>query len=162
MLIYFLLLFILFSGILVFYSLSPYYAALGLVSAALSGCIILGIIGLPFLALIFLLVYLGGMLVVFVYSSALSTDRFPEVSNLAEVFLLTIIISFWFFFVYSNNINGPVNNINILLSNDIIGLSILFNNGGYYLLVGGLALLVALIVVLIISSNNMNLSLRHI
>lgn len=57
---------------------SPYFGALGLVIAAGIGCGILAGHGGTFLSLILLLIYLGGMLVVFAYSSALAAEPFPE------------------------------------------------------------------------------------
>ena len=79
---------------MVFYSLSPYYAALGLVISSLLGCVILGFCGVSFLALLLLLIYMGGMLVVFIYSSALSADRFPVVKKLGEVVVLFLLMCF--------------------------------------------------------------------
>lgn len=76
-----------------FYSLSPYYAALGLMIRSLFGCVLLVSLGLSFLALLLLLIYMGGMLVVFVYSSALSADRYPTVRNLGEVMILFVLLS---------------------------------------------------------------------
>nr|BAD02188.1 NADH dehydrogenase subunits 6 [Saccopharynx lavenbergi] len=55
-----------------------YYAALSLVLAAAGGCGIVGILGGSFMSLVLLLIYLGGMLVVFVYSVALTADPHPE------------------------------------------------------------------------------------
>lgn len=57
---------------------SPYFAALGLVLAAGAGCGILAGHGGSFLSLILFLIYLGGMLVVFAYSTALAADPFPK------------------------------------------------------------------------------------
>nr|AFY14716.1 NADH dehydrogenase subunit 6 [Clupea harengus] len=57
---------------------APYFAAFGLVVAAGMGCAVLAVSGAPFLALVLFLIYLGGMLVVFAYSSALAADPFPE------------------------------------------------------------------------------------
>ncbi|WP_411016256.1 NADH-quinone oxidoreductase subunit J, partial [Salmonella sp. s51884] len=77
---------------LVFYSLSPYYSALGLVIRSIFGCIILRLLGLTFLALLLLLIYMGGMLVVFIYSRALSADLFLGVLLYFIVFLLIILL----------------------------------------------------------------------
>nr|QDC33647.1 NADH dehydrogenase subunit 6 [Uranoscopus cognatus] len=57
---------------------SPFYGALGLVLAAGMGCGVLLGYGGCFLSLVLFLIYLGGMLVVFAYSAALSAEPFPE------------------------------------------------------------------------------------
>nr|BBG74433.1 NADH dehydrogenase subunit 6 [Polyipnus polli] len=57
---------------------APYFAALGLVTAAGAGCGILVGYGGSFLSLVLFLIYLGGMLVVFAYSVALAAEPFPE------------------------------------------------------------------------------------
>nr|YP_010130637.1 NADH dehydrogenase subunit 6 [Diploderma micangshanensis]QPZ51736.1 NADH dehydrogenase subunit 6 [Diploderma micangshanensis] len=57
---------------------SSCFAAGALMVSAGLGCSVLAGLGSPFLALVLFLVYLGGMLVVFVYSVALSSDLFPE------------------------------------------------------------------------------------
>lgn len=77
---------------LVFYSLSPYYGALGLVMVAVSGCLLCGLLGLSFIALILILIYMGGMLVVFVYSTAISAERYPVVRELLEVGVLRVLV----------------------------------------------------------------------
>nr|BBH37251.1 NADH dehydrogenase subunit 6 [Priolepis latifascima] len=58
---------------------SPYFAALGLVVFAGMGCGLTTACGATFLALVLFLIYLGGMLVVFAYTSALASDPYPEV-----------------------------------------------------------------------------------
>nr|YP_009233357.1 NADH dehydrogenase subunit 6 [Geotria australis]AMB27237.1 NADH dehydrogenase subunit 6 [Geotria australis]WAB46089.1 NADH dehydrogenase subunit 6 [Geotria australis] len=58
---------------------SPYFSALGLVFVALSGCLAVLYYGGTFLSLVLVLLYLGGMMVVFVYSAALAADPYPEV-----------------------------------------------------------------------------------
>lgn len=57
---------------------APYFAALGLVITAGAGCGVLVSCGGSFLSLVLLLVYLGGMVVVFAYSAALAAEPFPE------------------------------------------------------------------------------------
>lgn len=73
---------------MVFYRLSPYYGALGLVVVAVSGCALCSLIGMSFMALVLLLIYMGGMLVVFVYSTALSAERYPMIRKIKEVVVL--------------------------------------------------------------------------
>nr|YP_009992011.1 NADH dehydrogenase subunit 6 [Nothoprocta perdicaria]QNN84911.1 NADH dehydrogenase subunit 6 [Nothoprocta perdicaria] len=57
---------------------SPYYGVLGLVVGSVVGCGWLVSLGASFIALVLFLVYLGGMLVVFVYSVSLAADPYPE------------------------------------------------------------------------------------
>nr|WNH21996.1 NADH dehydrogenase subunit 6 [Sparisoma rubripinne] len=57
---------------------SPYFAALALVVVAWAGCGLLASYSGCFLALVLFLIYLGGMLVVFAYSSALAAEIYPE------------------------------------------------------------------------------------
>nr|YP_009973281.1 NADH dehydrogenase subunit 6 [Pseudocolochirus violaceus]QNH92624.1 NADH dehydrogenase subunit 6 [Pseudocolochirus violaceus] len=159
MVFYFFTIFLLLGSTMVFYSLSPYYAALGLALVTLLGCIVLGFCGVSFLALLLLLIYMGGMLVVFVYSSALSADRFPVVSNLGEVLVLFSLMCFWVFFIFEDFLEFGIF-LSFVGVQDLLGLGELYGYGGLYLLVGGLALLVVLIVALVISFSFSEVSLR--
>nr|WNH20462.1 NADH dehydrogenase subunit 6 [Priolepis eugenius] len=70
---------IMLAGVLVVISnSSPYFGALGLVIFGCAGCGLLAFYGKGFLALVLFLIYLGGMLVVFAYTSALASDPYPE------------------------------------------------------------------------------------
>nr|AYN73389.1 NADH dehydrogenase subunit 6 [Apaloderma narina] len=57
---------------------SPYYGVVGLVVGSVMGCGWLVSVGASFVSLVLFMVYLGGMLVVFVYSVSLAADPFPE------------------------------------------------------------------------------------
>nr|QGW36209.1 NADH dehydrogenase subunit 6 [Struthio camelus]QGW36210.1 NADH dehydrogenase subunit 6 [Struthio camelus] len=57
---------------------SPYYGVLGLVVGSIVGCGWLLSLGVSFISLALFLVYLGGMLVVFVYSVSLAADPYPQ------------------------------------------------------------------------------------
>nr|QXU59968.1 NADH dehydrogenase subunit 6 [Coturnix coturnix] len=57
---------------------SPYYGVVGLVLASVVGCGWLVNLGVSFVSLVLFMIYLGGMLVVFVYSVSLAADPFPE------------------------------------------------------------------------------------
>ena len=94
MIFYAVLVLMFFGRTLVFYSLSPYYGALGLVIVALSGCLLCRLLGFSFVALVMILIYVGGMLVVFVYSTAISAERYPMVRKLNEVLFLRVLVMF--------------------------------------------------------------------
>nr|YP_007506998.1 NADH dehydrogenase subunit 6 [Urocissa erythroryncha]AFC65142.1 NADH dehydrogenase subunit 6 [Urocissa erythroryncha] len=66
------------GGLAVASNPSPYYGVIGLVVASISGCGWLVSIGVSFVSLVLVMVYLGGMLVVFVYSVSLAADPYPE------------------------------------------------------------------------------------
>nr|QWY85005.1 NADH dehydrogenase subunit 6 [Glareola maldivarum] len=66
------------GGLAVASNPSPYYGVVGLVLASVVGCGWLLNLGVSFVSLVLFMVYLGGMLVVFVYSVALAADPFPE------------------------------------------------------------------------------------
>nr|YP_009256137.1 NADH dehydrogenase subunit 6 [Heliodoxa aurescens]AKT26267.1 NADH dehydrogenase subunit 6 [Heliodoxa aurescens] len=66
------------GGLAVASNPSPYYGVVGLVVSSVVGCGWLMNLGLSFVALVLFMVYLGGMLVVFVYSVSLAADPFPE------------------------------------------------------------------------------------
>nr|YP_010605986.1 NADH dehydrogenase subunit 6 [Zygometra comata]WAN81305.1 NADH dehydrogenase subunit 6 [Zygometra comata] len=162
--IYISIIILLFGSSLVFYSLSPYFSALGLISVSISGCFLLSQLNTSFLALILLLIYIGGMLIVFIYSSALTNDRFPSTSNPNEILTLSLFFIIWTIIIFNNN-NWNILNQNNSLSNsiDIEGTSYLFHqNMIIYFLLTGYILIIALIAVLNISFNNENLSLRAI
>nr|YP_009971639.1 NADH dehydrogenase subunit 6 [Colochirus quadrangularis]QNG57234.1 NADH dehydrogenase subunit 6 [Colochirus quadrangularis]QQY85582.1 NADH dehydrogenase subunit 6 [Colochirus quadrangularis] len=159
MIFYLLLLVLLLGSTLVFYSISPYYAALGLVVFSLFGCIVLGLCGVSFFALVLLLVYMGGMLVVFIYSSALSADRYPSFNNFWEIILLFLVLVLWVFFVFEDFLEaGEFIGFTSILDLDCLGE--LYSYGGLYVLFAGLILLVVLIVALIISFESTGVSLR--
>nr|YP_009912597.1 NADH dehydrogenase subunit 6 [Centropus bengalensis]QLJ57867.1 NADH dehydrogenase subunit 6 [Centropus bengalensis] len=66
------------GGLAVASNPSPYYGVIGLVLASVVGCGWLLSLGISFMSLVLFMVYLGGMLVVFVYSVSLAADPFPE------------------------------------------------------------------------------------
>nr|YP_010443033.1 NADH dehydrogenase subunit 6 [Phormosoma bursarium]UTD49283.1 NADH dehydrogenase subunit 6 [Phormosoma bursarium] len=151
MIIYLSLICMLVGSTLVFYSLSPYYSALGLVVVSISGCVVLSLLSGAFVALVLLIVYMGGMLVVFAYSSAISAERFPSVSNLGEVIGLSIFFSSWVFFSFDNFQEAP-NAFGVLVSGEsLLGSSTFYSFGGLFVLAGVFILLVALVGALIIS-----------
>nr|AOX13269.1 NADH dehydrogenase subunit 6 [Salamandra salamandra gallaica]ASN74093.1 NADH dehydrogenase subunit 6 [Salamandra salamandra]ASN74106.1 NADH dehydrogenase subunit 6 [Salamandra salamandra] len=135
---------------------SPYFAAFGLVLASLSGCCLLVDSGVSFLSLVLLLIYLGGMMVVFAYSASLAAEPYPEAwgnwSVVAYVcmyiiFLLVGVLvvgcSFSVEFVFSGNC------MDLHMSGyDWGGIGIMFTSAGLLLMITGWVLLLTLFVVL--------------
>nr|YP_003457199.1 NADH dehydrogenase subunit 6 [Astrospartus mediterraneus]CBH40160.1 NADH dehydrogenase subunit 6 [Astrospartus mediterraneus] len=76
------------GSVIVLWSSSPYYSVLGVLLQSLGYCFFLCFFGFPFFGLIFLLVYVGGMMVVFLFSTVLSAERYLNSSILEVLFFL--------------------------------------------------------------------------
>nr|AKP55232.1 NADH dehydrogenase subunit 6 [Orestias sp. LIR09] len=136
---------------------SPYFAALGLVLVAGMGCGVLVGHGGSFLSLILLLIYLGGMLVVFAYSAALAAEPYPEgwgslpVMGLMTGYLAGVglaggtLSGSWY--TESWGVNDELLEL-VTLRGDAGGVSVIYGLGGFLLIMGAWVLLLTLFVVL--------------
>nr|AMR36353.1 NADH dehydrogenase subunit 6 [Eremias arguta] len=136
---------------------STYYGAGSLVFASGVGCGMLMMWGCSFVSIVLLLIYLGGMLVVFAYSVALASDLFPETWN--DWFIGTYFGGYILLVLFLGKINGEVGWMGLGMSGadsfglsiirvDLGGVSLLYHLGGGGLLICGWALLLTLFVVL--------------
>ena len=114
-----------------------------IVTCGFSGLIILQ--GGAFLGLILFLIYLGGMLVVFAYSAALASDRYPSAGG-GQVAVLAVlvggVIGFW-----GEGGDGVLSS-GVTVQPDLVGVAGLYESSWAGLLVGGFGLFVCLFVVL--------------
>nr|QLA48872.1 NADH dehydrogenase subunit 6 [Arborophila mandellii] len=136
---------------------SPYYGVVGLVLASVMGCGWLVSLGVSFVSLVLFMIYLGGMLVVFVYSVSLAADPYPEawgdwrVMGYGLGFVLVVcvgvvmggFVEFWKVGVVTVD-SGGVSFVRL----DFSGVAMLYSYGVGLFLVGGWGLLLALFVVL--------------
>nr|BAD89265.1 NADH dehydrogenase subunit 6 [Porichthys myriaster] len=148
---------------------SPYFGALGLVVVAGMGCILLMEAGESFLSLVLFLIYLGGMMVVFVYTTALAADSYPEVYyaenslggmmiNIAFIVFLVGLVWWWEaggFWAASMS-----NELSSLLGG--WGVGEVYGGGGKMLVVGGWVLFLTLFVVLELTRGLSRGSLREV
>nr|YP_097256.1 NADH dehydrogenase subunit 6 [Phaeognathus hubrichti]AAU20706.1 NADH dehydrogenase subunit 6 [Phaeognathus hubrichti] len=149
---------------------SPYYAALGLVLGAVCGCWILVDIGISFLSLVLLLIYLGGMLVVFAYSASLAAELYPEAWGNWSV--LVYIVMYFLGMTVSYILVCSVWDFESLFSggdvgfgvviNDYSGVGLMYTLGMMFLVISGWALLLTLFVVLEITRGVSRGSLRAV
>nr|AYN73543.1 NADH dehydrogenase subunit 6 [Momotus momota] len=144
------------GGLAVASNPSPYYGVVGLVMASVVGCGWLLSLGVSFVALVLFMVYLGGMLVVFVYSVSLAADLFPEawgdwrVLGYGVGFIFVVIlgvvlggVEFWKVGVVTVD-GGGVHSVRL----DFSGVAMFYSCGVGMFLVAGWGLLLTLFVVL--------------
>nr|YP_010000520.1 NADH dehydrogenase subunit 6 [Erpornis zantholeuca]QOD96406.1 NADH dehydrogenase subunit 6 [Erpornis zantholeuca] len=144
------------GGLAVASNPSPYYGVVGLVMAAIAGCGWLVSLGVSFVSLVLVMVYLGGMLVVFVYSVSLAADPYPEswvnwrVIGYGSGMGLVVIVGV----ALSGDLggfmgNGTVNNVGLSwIRSDFSGVAMLYSQGAGLFLIAGWGLLLTLFVVL--------------
>ncbi|YP_010373129.1 NADH dehydrogenase subunit 6 (mitochondrion) [Pseudoliparis swirei] len=136
---------------------SPYFAALGLVVVAGVGCGVLAGFGGPFLCLVLFLIYLGGMLVVFAYTTALAAEPFPEAWGSRTVLMYMVMYIMVVVGISSMVWGGwygaswvPVDEIGgfSVFRGDISGVALMYSVGGWMVVVSAWVLLLTLFVVL--------------
>nr|QBK82308.1 NADH dehydrogenase subunit 6 [Circus assimilis] len=144
------------GGLAVASNPSPYYGVVGLVLGSVVGCGWLVSLGVPFVALVLFMVYLGGMLVVFVYSVCMATKKVEEawgdwrvVGYGVGMFLVLVVgvivggIECWKVGVVTVDSGG------IFVGRlDFSGVAMFYSWGGGMFLVAGWGLLLTLFVVL--------------
>nr|YP_783972.1 NADH dehydrogenase subunit 6 [Galaxiella nigrostriata]BAF34214.1 NADH dehydrogenase subunit 6 [Galaxiella nigrostriata] len=150
---------------------APYFAAMGLVSAAGVGCGLLVCQGGSFLSLVLFLIYLGGMLVVFAYSVALAAEPFPEswVDQSVMCYVLVYLGGvigvagvFWSGWYEGSLVVLDEFKILSMLRGDMSGAALMYSSGGEMLIICAWMLLLTLFVVLEITRGLSRGSLRAI
>uniref|UniRef100_UPI0030E36994 NADH dehydrogenase subunit 6 n=1 Tax=Laudakia tuberculata TaxID=118215 RepID=UPI0030E36994 len=136
---------------------SPCFGALSLVLASGFGSAVVAGVGDSFSGLILFLIYLGGMLVVFAYSVAMSSDLYPEVWHARfvgfSVFCCVVVMVLVFvplFYGYGGFVTFGVERFGLccVFDSGYFGVSLLYLVGGVSLLFVGFCLLLTLFVVL--------------
>ena len=154
---------------------TPINTTLLLATTLLLSTLILFIFHVEFLSYIFILVYVGGIAILFLFViimlnikvSEKNSDAFSLFSSSALLFLFTLKLQSYILTTVSNTFgnrlptNGQVvdlvtsNYINELLSNDIRNFGLLlYTHYFYYFFLSGVILLLAMVGVLVLSLNN--------
>nr|YP_009160602.1 NADH dehydrogenase subunit 6 [Ianthocincla ocellata]AKR07223.1 NADH dehydrogenase subunit 6 [Ianthocincla ocellata] len=149
-------LFFVLGGLAVSSNPSPYYGVVGLVMASVAGCGWLVSLGVSFMSLVLVMVYLGGMLVVFVYSVSLAADPYPKgwgdwgVVGYGLGMGLVVVVGVVLGGLYEVLVSvGTVNNAGLgLVRLDFGGVAMFYSWGAGLFLIGGWGLLLTLFVVL--------------
>nr|YP_009184307.1 NADH dehydrogenase subunit 6 [Calyptophractus retusus]ALO62311.1 NADH dehydrogenase subunit 6 [Calyptophractus retusus] len=146
---------------------SPIYGGLGLIVGGGIGCGIVMSLGGSFLGLMVFLVYLGGMLVVFGYTTAMATEEYPEawgsdvvvlggliVGLLVEVLMIVWLMSeggvghvFCSLKDMEDWVVSGGDDVS-LVREDFVGGSALYSYGGWLAVVAGWSLFVSIFIVI--------------
>nr|AML79754.1 NADH dehydrogenase subunit 6 [Vicugna pacos huacaya]QZR92127.1 NADH dehydrogenase subunit 6 [Vicugna pacos]UAV88299.1 NADH dehydrogenase subunit 6 [Camelidae sp. PDM-2021]UAV88403.1 NADH dehydrogenase subunit 6 [Camelidae sp. PDM-2021]UAV88468.1 NADH dehydrogenase subunit 6 [Camelidae sp. PDM-2021] len=151
---------------------SPIYGGLGLIVSGGVGCMIVLSYGGSFLGLMVFLIYLGGMMVVFGYTTAMATEQYPEVwvSNktvlgaftfglVVEMLMVVYVlkgeeVNFIFKFngvgdwvVYDTGDSG-------FFSEEAMGIAALYSYGTWLVIITGWSLLIGVVVIMEITRGN--------
>nr|WNV62794.1 NADH dehydrogenase subunit 6 [Hipposideros pratti] len=151
---------------------SPIYGGLGLIVSGGVGCGIVLSYGGSFLGLMVFLIYLGGMLVVFGYTTAMATEQYPEVwvSNkvvlgsfvfglvMEVVFVLCVLSGdgFKVLFEFSNVGDWVIYDVGDsgVVSKEAMGVAALYSYGAWLVVITGWSLLIGVVVIMEITRGN--------
>nr|YP_220730.1 NADH dehydrogenase subunit 6 [Megaptera novaeangliae]ACL27312.1 NADH dehydrogenase subunit 6 [Megaptera novaeangliae]ADC97734.1 NADH dehydrogenase subunit 6 [Megaptera novaeangliae]ADC97735.1 NADH dehydrogenase subunit 6 [Megaptera novaeangliae]ADC97736.1 NADH dehydrogenase subunit 6 [Megaptera novaeangliae]AVM38319.1 NADH dehydrogenase subunit 6 [Megaptera novaeangliae] len=151
---------------------SPIYGGLGLIVGGGVGCGIVLSFGGSFLGLMVFLIYLGGMLVVFGYTTAMATEQYPEVwvSNkvVLGAFVLGLVVEF-LIVVYALK-SGEVEIVfefdglgdwvvydiggSGVFSEEVTGIAALYGYGVWLVIVTGWSLFISVVIIMEITRGN--------
>nr|UFK29169.1 NADH dehydrogenase subunit 6 [Thomomys bottae] len=145
---------------------SPIYAGFGLIVSGGAGCGVVLYYGCSYMGLMVFLIYLGGMLVVFGYTTALATEEYPEMwsSNFWMWFLLfsgiileiILIVLFMDYeeleilpsFVMGLDLLGIEGEEVMIVREDSIGVGSMYNLGNWLMIISGWSLLVGIFIII--------------
>nr|YP_009340704.1 NADH dehydrogenase subunit 6 [Typhlomys cinereus]APQ47846.1 NADH dehydrogenase subunit 6 [Typhlomys cinereus] len=151
---------------------SPIYGGVGLIVSGAIGCGMVLLYGGSYLGLMVFLIYLGGMLVVFGYTTAMATEEYPDtwgsnkfVSGLMLVGLF-MELAYMMWLLYMEGVDMVVGfddmgewvvyegeEVGVLVE-DSVGVAALYSYGTWMMLVAGWSLLVTVFIVIEITRGN--------
>nr|YP_009412814.1 NADH dehydrogenase subunit 6 [Microcebus griseorufus]AIW63815.1 NADH dehydrogenase subunit 6 [Microcebus griseorufus] len=145
---------------------SPIYGGVGLIVSGAVGCSIIMGFGVSFMGLMVFLIYLGGMLVVFGYTTAMATEEYPETwgssiviwGALLSGILMESLLMAWLLehdgmkmVVGFNNLESWImfmdKGLNIIRE-DSLGVSALYSYANWFMVAAGWALFVSVLIVI--------------
>nr|ALP86299.1 NADH dehydrogenase subunit 6 [Rubrisciurus rubriventer] len=151
---------------------SPVYGGLGLIVSGGIGCGIVLYFGGPFLGLMVFLIYLGGMMVVFGYTTAMATEEYPETwgsgTVVCGVLLLGLLVELLIVLVsvLYDEVEVVIEFSNLedwvkldddglaSIGEDSMGVAALYSYGSWLMVVAGWSLFVGIFIVIEITRGN--------
>nr|YP_006665690.1 NADH dehydrogenase subunit 6 [Eospalax rothschildi]AEO45679.1 NADH dehydrogenase subunit 6 [Eospalax rothschildi] len=151
---------------------SPIYGGLGLIFSGCVGCGLVLNSGGRFLGLMVFLIYLGGMLVVFGYTTAMASEEYPETwssnwlifGGIVLGVLMELGLMLWFSSVENVELVVEFNNMGDwvvfegeeigLVGEDGVGVSAMYSCAGWMVVVAGWSLFVSIFIIIEITRGN--------
>nr|AIW64426.1 NADH dehydrogenase subunit 6 [Phaner electromontis] len=145
---------------------SPIYGGVGLIFSGAVGCLVIMSVGGSFMGLMVFLIYLGGMLVVFGYTTAMATEEYPETWGSSSViwgallmgFVMELLMVVWLigydevemmveFSILEDWVVYMDKEANVVRE-DSFGVAALYNHAGWFMVVAGWSLFVSVLIVI--------------
>nr|YP_009414336.1 NADH dehydrogenase subunit 6 [Phaner pallescens]AIW64439.1 NADH dehydrogenase subunit 6 [Phaner pallescens] len=145
---------------------SPIYGGVGLIFSGAVGCFVIMSMGGSFMGLMMFLIYLGGMLVVFGYTTAMATEEYPETWGSSSViwgvllmgFVMELLMAVWLieydevemtmgFSILEDWVVYVDKEVNIVRE-DSFGVAALYNYAGWFMVIAGWSLFVSVLIVI--------------
>nr|YP_005255239.1 NADH dehydrogenase subunit 6 [Lasiurus borealis]AEL16753.1 NADH dehydrogenase subunit 6 [Lasiurus borealis] len=151
---------------------SPIYGGVGLILSGGVGCGVVVNFGGSFLGLMVFLIYLGGMLVVFGYTTAMATEQYPEVwvSNLAVlgsvIFGLVVELVLMLYYSVDEKLELVIEFNEVgdwalydtgdmgAFNGEAVGVAALYSYGNWLVVVTGWSLFIGVVIILEITRGN--------
>nr|YP_009368125.1 NADH dehydrogenase subunit 6 [Lepilemur otto]ADP68178.1 NADH dehydrogenase subunit 6 [Lepilemur otto] len=145
---------------------SPIYGGVGLVISGAVGCMIVMGFGGSFVGLMVFLVYLGGMLVVFGYTTAMATEEYPETwgssvvvwGSLLMGLIMELLMVVWVMGQDSFEVVVGFDDLEdwvafvgkevSVVREDSLGVAALYNHVNWFMVVAGWSLFVSVLIVI--------------
>nr|ALP29114.1 NADH dehydrogenase subunit 6 [Microcebus murinus] len=145
---------------------SPIYGGVGLIISGAVGCSIIMGFGVSFMGLMVFLIYLGGMLVVFGYTTAMATEEYPETwgssiviwGALLSGILMELLLMVWLLEHDGMEVAVGFNKLESwimfmdkgfsIIREDSLGVSALYNYVNWFMVAAGWALFVSVLIVI--------------
>nr|YP_009368320.1 NADH dehydrogenase subunit 6 [Lepilemur microdon]ADP68464.1 NADH dehydrogenase subunit 6 [Lepilemur microdon] len=144
---------------------SPIYGGVGLVISGAVGCMIVMGFGGSFVGLMVFLIYLGGMLVVFGYTTAMATEEYPETwgssvvvwGSLLTGLIMELLMVMWVMGQSSFEVVVGPDDLEdwvvlgkevCVVREDSLGVAALYNYVNWFMVVAGWSLFVSVLIVI--------------
>nr|YP_009730148.1 NADH dehydrogenase subunit 6 [Ophiomastix mixta]QHT54191.1 NADH dehydrogenase subunit 6 [Ophiomastix mixta] len=162
MLVQFVLAGIVLGSMVIIFSVSPYFGIFGVLLQAISLAILLCYFNHSLVALLLVIVYIGGMMVVFLFSTILCAEPYPRIENFNILLCFFGVFGLVFSWIWDWLPQGFFKQMSVVGLGTESGYSDLFYRHWVFTCFIGIVLLVALAVVLVLGFAHKGGTLRKL